>query len=63
MASALMSNTLTGFLGLSYSFDQFHAVNIKEDITKEVSESKMTSELYSSEKEHGGLVGDLGLLL
>lgn len=45
---------------LSYSFDQFHTVaiiNVTEDITKEVSESMMTSELYSFEKEHGGLVG------
>lgn len=55
--SALMSNILTGFLCLSYSFDQFHAVNITGAITKEVSERTMTSELYSSEKEHEGLVG------
>lgn len=48
---------------LSYSFDQVHTVaiiTVTEDITKGVSESMMTSELYSSEKEHGGLVGIWG---
>lgn len=48
---------------LSYSFDQVHTVaitTVTEDITKGASESVMTSELHSSEKEHGGLVGIWG---